>query len=112
MGKYVLYYSHPNKLFIVFFRLATLWHESSAPLFQDLKLLIVFNINKLQTCPFIYKMLFQQSPVPKTFITFFKLFIHILLDSLNVFMFLYVPVMLQNLIHCKSCFLEFIITIS
>ena len=63
------YPTHLHKLHMMqkrFCRMATYndWSAHSAPLFKQLNILSIFNLNKYQTCNFIFKVLFQPVSFP------------------------------------------------
>lgn len=47
-------------------------HSSSVPLFQNLQILTVYDINITQICVFIYKVHFNYENIPEHFKTYFK----------------------------------------
>lgn len=47
-------------------------HISSAPLFQKLQILTIYDINISQICVFIYKILSSEGNIPEQFKTYFK----------------------------------------
>ncbi len=71
-------------------RIATFsrWTDPSAPLFKQLKILSIFNINKHQTCVFIFKMLHKPPSLPSLVIHFSsstQMYIIMIQDKLNVY---------------------------